>query len=179
MYCKHFLSMLVFRDACERFHTTNGHRNGQEIREAPQEALQPEATMLSQPEATSPSQVWECAQAPSSCTLKWAINGIELMLTLRAADDQALFNRIGNVLPRIEEKMEAHRQQRQAERQAQVQQPGSGGNGNGHITNTGSSQPDDEDHWCHVHDTRLWMHTKNGQTWYSHRTENGTWCRGT
>jgi hypothetical protein len=42
---------------------------------------------------------------------------LRFFLTLRAATDQKLFNGIGKVLPRIEEKMEAQRQARQQTQQ--------------------------------------------------------------
>ncbi|MCZ6874810.1 MAG: hypothetical protein O7G88_14990 [bacterium] len=66
-----------------------------------------------QPQEAANATAWECAQAASSCTLKWAFNGIELMLTLRDATDNALFSRIKKVLPKIEERKELQRQQRQ------------------------------------------------------------------
>lgn len=43
--------------------------------------------------------------------MKWSINGIELLLTLRDATDEQLFTRIKHVLPRIQEKIQAQRQE--------------------------------------------------------------------
>lgn len=60
--------------------------------------------------AQSQPAAWEHAQAPSSVTLKWQVGGIELLLTLRDATDDALFARIRRVLPKIEAKMDAQRQ---------------------------------------------------------------------
>ncbi len=94
------------------------------------------------------------------------------MLTLRDTTDQALFSRIQCVLPKIEQKMEAQRQERQERQQAQ--------NGNGAVTNTTADTPavDDDVPYCDYHEVPLKRFAKNGQTWYSHKTDDGTWCRG-
>ena len=164
-YCKHYLAVRIMREALSQFSDDTGEAKRPQVDEA--------ADQAAQPEPPAQLQAWACAQAPSACTLKWTINGIGLVLTLRDSTDQRLFNRIGKVLPRIEEKLDAIRQQQQA---AQAQ--AGGGNGNDNTTATAPHQPDPDDHWCHRHDAPLWKYQKGGQTWYSHRTDDGTWCRG-
>ncbi len=126
-YCKHFLSVALLKRASERFHRINGR--------------QPEG----QPSA------WNCNQAPSSCTVKWHLNGIELMLTLRDTGDDLLFARLRKVLPKIQEKVS---------------------NGQGtHGEPAGQS--------CPLHNVPMKRYSKGKQVWYSHQTPDGQWCRGT
>ena len=35
-----------------------------------------------------------------------------------------------------------------------------------------------ETDWCPIHDVPMQQWKKNGRTWYAHRLEAGTWCRG-
>jgi hypothetical protein len=150
-YCKHFLAVQLLTRTLERLHLpTNG--------------------TLSQPAPETPqapqSATWQCAQAPSSCTLKWSLNGIELLLTLRAATDEDLFERIKRVLPRIQDKVDAKRQARQ-EAKASQQPPAS------------PPAPEEENEpWCAKHDVAFRRFTKGDQAWFSHQTAEGTWCRG-
>ena len=128
-------------------------------------------------ESVSKPTAWECAQAPSSCTLKWAFNGIELMLTLRDTTDDGLFARIQKVLPKIEERMELQRQQRKERQEQQAPAPANNGSGSGN--KTVAAPPDlDDDPYCDFHDVPLKRFTKDGRSWYSHMDEDGKWCRG-
>jgi hypothetical protein len=102
------------------------------------------------PQAAPQPTAWECAQAPSSCTMKWNHAGIELLLTLRAANDADLFSRIKHILPNIQEKVHH--------------------NGNG---------PTQDVPQCAIHNVPMKRYTKGDQAWYSHQTPDGTWCRGT
>lgn len=162
LYCKHFLAARLLKRTYERLggaaRPTNGHQP-------------PVATAQEQQAASA----WNCAQAPSSCTLKWCVAGIELMLTLRDETDDALFGRIQRVLPKIEQKMELQRQEHAARKAAN-------GNGDGTEKPKAAVAGDDE-HWCYEHDVPLKRFSKNGQTWYSHqvgkRDDGSTiWCRG-
>ncbi len=102
------------------------------------------------------------SEAPSSCTLKWACNGIELLLTLRDATDEALFSRIKRVLPKIEEKMELQRRQRQGQ-------------------NGGSNGQYDES-YCAIHQETM-TRSKDGKGYYHKAGEKpdgkAFWCRST
>jgi len=35
-----------------------------------------------------------------------------------------------------------------------------------------------DDHICPIHGVPMKKHTQNGDTWYSHKLDDGTWCRG-
>jgi hypothetical protein len=32
--------------------------------------------------------------------------------------------------------------------------------------------------WCHKHGLQMKLTTKDGRSWYSHRTQDGQWCKG-
>jgi hypothetical protein len=166
-YCKHFLAVQVLKRTLAIYNAPeNGTRNPEAP--APQEQTQPEV----EPWATRQ----EIVQTYSSCTIKWSYGGMELSRTLRDTTDEALDARLAVLLPRIKAKLDTERERRQAERQ-QAQQQDNGGHGTP-TTGASTSQPDDENGWCHYHNEPMWKHTKNGQTWYSHRTDDGSWCRG-
>jgi len=55
-----------------------------------------------------------------------------------------------------------------AEPTAQAVPAHSNGNGNG------NGNPD----WCAVHHCEMQRRSSNGETWFSHRTPDGAWCRG-
>ncbi len=186
-WCKHFLAVELLKRTTERLHQAGNSNGPQPETQPPQPGAEPQA----QPPQAEP---WQCAQAPSSCTLKWVVGGIELLLTLRAADDQQLFNRIGRILPRIEEKLASQRRHREQERhqreeerqprqaeeeQAQPPDLAAGGNGGGRRSSTTTTTlSDDDESWCARHEQPMDRHTKHGDVWYSHRTDDGPWCRG-
>lgn len=144
MYCKHFLAVELLKRTRQRLigtqPTTNGHQ------------------LTSQPEISQPAS-WQYAQAPSSCTLKWNVAGIELMLTLRDATDELLFARISKVLPKIEAKVEAQRQARQEQTPEQHKAEG----------------------YCAIHDVQM-RQSKDGKGFYHKAGERSDgkaiWCRG-
>jgi hypothetical protein len=146
-YCKHFLAVQLLKRTMERLHL-------------PTTSSQPA------PEAP-PASAWQCAQAPSSITMKWTLGGLELMLTLRDATDEDLFERIKRVLPRIEAKLDAQRQARQDARASQ-QAPAS----------PPPATEEEDEPWCTKHDVPLRRFSKGEQSWYSHHAPDGTWCRG-
>lgn len=135
-HCKHTIAVELLKRAQALL---NGQSNGTEP--SPNE-----------PRDTSQPTAWECAQAPSSCTLKWHLSGIELLLTLRAANDDALFSRIKRILPKIEEK----------------------------VNPSGNGQPQDvpDVPRCAIHNAPMRRYSKGDQSWYSHQTPDGQWCRG-
>jgi len=36
----------------------------------------------------------------------------------------------------------------------------------------------DVEHVCPLHGVQMTKHEKNGDVWYSHKLDDGTWCRG-
>ena len=92
-----------------------------------------------------------------------------MLLTLRDATDDALFNRIKRVMPKIEQRMDLEREKRQ-ERQAQ----GNGGNGK-------DAQPVHDDEWCDIHQVTM-TRSKDGKGHYHKAGQKpdgkALWCRG-
>jgi hypothetical protein len=103
------------------------------------------------------SAAWAVHEAPASCCLKFQLNGIEIMYTMRDTGDEALFPRVKRVLSRLQDKMG---------------QGGQEGNGQEHSQDT-------QDPYCNIHDVPLKKYTKEGRAWLSHY-DNATnaWCRG-
>jgi hypothetical protein len=91
--------------------------------------------------------------------MKWQLNGIELLLTLRDQTDEALFGRIKRVLPKIQEKVQAQRQQRQEEQ--------------------GTTGADES--YCDIHQCEM-TRSKDGKGFYHKAGEKpdgkASWCRG-
>ena len=93
-YCKHAIAVELLKRTQTLMEEQGNGTEPVLPADAPQDA----------PQATA----WECAQAPSSCTMKWNQAGIELLLTLRAANDDDLFSRIKRILPKVQEKVNHH-----------------------------------------------------------------------
>ena len=81
--------------------------------------------------------------------MKWTQAGIELLLTLRAANDDDLFSRIKRILPKVQEK----------------------------VNHSSNGQTPDAAQ-CAIHNVPMKQHSKGNQSWYSHQTPDGEWCRG-
>ncbi len=46
-------------------------------------------------------------------------------------------------------------------------------------TPAAAATPDPSDpSWCAIHNVQMKAHTKDGNTWYSHKAPDGSWCRG-
>ncbi len=135
-HCKHAIAVELFKRT-------------QAVMEEQESGIDP-APRVEVPPAVPQPTAWECAQAPSSCTMKWNQAGIELLLTLRAANDADLFSRIKRILPNIQEKVHH--------------------NGNGATQDAAQ---------CAIHKVPMKRYSKGDQVWYSHQAADGTWCRGT
>jgi hypothetical protein len=92
-----------------------------------------------------------CPEALFSCTLEGAIDGHRTLLTARgmtAAEFKANLQAIRGLLD-------------------QPQPAPTQGQGEAPIKD-----------WCPVHQTRMYLNQKDGRSWYSHRTAEGTFCKG-
>jgi hypothetical protein len=94
-------------------------------------------------------------EAPVSITLKAALHGHEVLVTLRGVD----FASVKTQVEQASEWLSA---------QAPPQPPAQR-----------TTHPDhDESPYCHAHKAVLKRYERNGQVWYSHKTADGRWCRG-
>jgi hypothetical protein len=109
--------------------------------------------------APARSQAWAVNEAPASCCLKFKLDGIEIMYTLRDVDDRALFPRVKQMLARLQDKIGQ--------------------------TNPEPSSPETPDTelehspgWCTRHEVQMSRcHNATG-CWWSHQLGDGTWCKG-
>lgn len=97
-------------------------------------------------------------EAPASVTVKFVLDGFDTMLTLRAETGQ-------DVLRKLQGAMNAL-----AEMGATPT--------NGHSANGKTASNGDEPQMCPIHGVVMQRHEKGSQTWYSHKTPDGSWCRG-
>ena len=91
-YCKHYLAVQLVQRTMERLgrgHNGNGARDVSSVTPTP-----------------ARSQAWAVNEAPASCCLKFQIDSIEIMYTMRDVDDHALFPRVKQMLTRLHDKME-------------------------------------------------------------------------
>ena len=86
-------------------------------------------------------------EAPASVNVHLTIGGRQAQLTLRDTDESRLLARLEAVLARFPLP--------QAPPQAAAPYHG----------------------WCQIHNTQMRQTTKNGRSWWSHRTDQG-WCQG-
>lgn len=95
-------------------------------------------------------------EAPASVNCHILLEGRQVQVTLRDTDETRLLARLATLL-----------------QQYPVAEPPTPPPTQG----TGSTTPD-ENPYCHMHKAVLKKFTKDGRTWYSHKTPQGQWCRG-
>jgi hypothetical protein len=88
-------------------------------------------------------------EAPASVNVRLTIQSREVQWTLRDTDEARLAARLEALLARYP---------------APAQPAGQAA---GH-----------PDGWCNIHNIALRQTSKNGRTWFSHRTADGSWCKG-
>ena len=143
-YCKHVLAAQLL------------HRLTQQLGPAQNGGGRPEGT--SAPPAPATSQTWAVNEAAASCCLKFKIDGIEVMYTMRDVDDRALFPRVKQMLARLHDKL--------GQTEAQSDKPAA--------PDTALARPQG---WCHKHNVQMTLNTNERGTWWSHLTADG-FCKG-
>jgi hypothetical protein len=94
-------------------------------------------------------------EAPASVNCHILMEGRQVQVTLRDTDETRLLTRLGALL-----------------RQYPIAQPPT------QPPTQNTTQPaHDDSPYCHVHKVALQKFTKDGRTWYSHKTADG-WCKG-
>ena len=153
-FCKHRLSAAIVRRAQElakqRIEQLDSANNGtsKPLAESPQAQPQGEAT----PALPLP-------EAPVSITLKATLHGHEVMVTLRGVD-------FASVKAQVEQASQWLSVQ--GTTQPPTQPPAQV-----------KTQPAHEDNpYCHQHKTAMKRFSKDGRSWWSHKTADGRWCRG-
>jgi hypothetical protein len=104
------------------------------------------------PEATPPAPQ-PLPEAPASANCHITIAGRQVQLTLRDTDEGRLLERLATVLKQYPLPQVTGEQGR-------------------------SSAPTQEGAYCLVHNCAMQENLKNGQRWFSHKKEDGSWCKG-
>jgi hypothetical protein len=148
-YCKHFLAVELLKRVYFRLNLPIHGRSVPQPKPLPDIPLPHELpqSVPSLPQST----LWSVTEAPASCCLKFTLNGLEILYTMRDTDDDKLFARVKRILPRIQEKV-------------------------GTASNGEQSQVHQE--LCPIHNVAMKRYSKGNQSWLSHQTADGSWCRG-
>jgi hypothetical protein len=96
-----------------------------------------------------------CPEALFSCTMEGCIDGHKTLVTARgqtAAEFKANLEAIKGVLDPVPGRTQGPTQ--------------------------AASQGEGQDGWCAVHGLQMKENVKDGRRWWSHRTTDGTWCKG-
>ena len=99
-------------------------------------------------------------EAPSSCNVYLSISGHKVQVTLRDTDEQRMLARLQILLDTYPAPAP------QGTHQLSPQQHNAAAM-HTHVTG-----------FCAVHSVQMTQNTKDGRTWWSHRTDDGQWCKG-
>ena len=134
--------------AKQRLEQLDGVSNGSSKPPAEQHQVQPT------PEASTSALA--LPEAPASVNCHIMMEGRQVQVTLRDTDESRLPARLAMLL-----------------RQYSLAQPPT------QPPAHGTAQPvPDESLYCHTHNVALQKFTKDGRTWYSQKTADGSWCKG-
>jgi hypothetical protein len=103
-----------------------------------------------EPAAPAPDPAVPLPEAPCSVNCHIVVAGRQVQVTLRGHHEQAVLTRLEAVLARYPQPQPA----------TQASSPGAGKD------------------WCPGHNCAMQENEKNGQRWFSHKKEDGTWCKG-
>jgi hypothetical protein len=91
-----------------------------------------------------------CPEATFSITLRGTLDGVETLLTARGQTAEEFRRNLQSIRGLLDPPPAA--------------------------ASTESAAPIKD--WCAVHQTRMYLNQKEGRSWYSHRTPEGTFCKG-
>jgi hypothetical protein len=113
------------------------------------------AHRLVQPGATVPTKAAPLPEAPASLNCYVTIAGRQAQITVRGHDASALLAELETLLQRFP-----------VEAPALTSAKG---------INSAETLPEG---WCSHHGVQMKLNQKEGRTWYSHKTADGSWCKG-
>jgi hypothetical protein len=114
------------------------------------------AHRLVQPAATVPTKPAPLPEAPASLNCYVTVAGRQAQITVRGHDASALLAELESLLERFP-----------VENPTPTLPPDR--------VKTPATAPVG---WCAVHNTQMKENTKEGRVWYSHKTADGSWCKG-
>ncbi len=120
----------------------------------------------------------QMTEAPYSANFRArdAQTGFEIQFTVRAVTEDAFFARLSRILDRLTEQgylAAGGRRESAAESlPALAREPAPA------PPAASAAESEARPDWCSIHNVQMRRHEKDGEVWYSHRTEEGTWCKG-
>jgi hypothetical protein len=159
-WCKHRIAAGLYKRATALIQCQlNGASNGQAALDAAPAQMSAQDAALAQPVApvAAPAHVAPLPEAPVSITLKATLHGHEVLVTLRGTSEQEVLARLTTIL-----------------RQYPIVP-----SGNAKHPRAPSGEPSrkGQPDWCQIHGAAMKETTKDGRSWWSHRTDEG-WCKG-
>ena len=135
------------------------HRIAAGIAKRVQEHLAAQAPQTAQEPASSPQTTADTSaaldvpqrlgEAPASANVRVTISGRDCQITLRDTDEARLLARLQTLLEQFP------------------------------VPEKTPSQPQERGKdWCSIHNVQMKETTKEGRSWFSHRTADGQWCKG-
>jgi len=101
-------------------------------------------------------------ESPASWNVRYiSTEGYPCMLTLRAVSGMDLLEKAGSALSYLRE-------------HGFLPDPGYRKNGNGN----GGNHSNGDSKVCPIHQVEMRKFEKDGRSWYSHKLEEGSWCKG-
>jgi hypothetical protein len=157
--CKHLLCYHIFTRATalakQRLAALDGATNGTTTPTPDQATTEALVTVPTQETVATPA-IPALPEAPASVNCHIMLEGRQIQVTLRDADETRLLARLATLL------------QQYPVAQPPTEPP---------TQSTGSAVPD-QNPFCHIHKVPLKKFSKHGRTWYSHKKPDGSWCRG-
>ena len=124
------------------------HRIAAGIQRRAMQAVQGAPTSSTAPTPSSAAATSPLPEAPASANCHVTIAGRQVQVTLRDTDETRLLARLTSLLA-------------QYPVEPQAVSPGVSAEG-----------------WCAIHQVQMPRNEKDGRSWYSHRADDGSWCKG-
>lgn len=124
------------------------HRLAAGIQRRAMQAVQMAPTSHAAPVQSAAAATHPLPEAPASANCHVMIAGRQVQVTLRDTDETRLLSRLTALL---------------------AQYP---------VEPVAVSQGETREGWCAVHRVQMPRNEKDGRSWYSHRAQDGSWCKG-
>jgi hypothetical protein len=111
-------------------------------------AMQAVSTSIALPPPPAAATTYPLPEAPASANCHLTIAGRQVQVTLRDTDEARLLTRLTALL---------------------AQYP---------VEQAAGSQGETREGWCPVHQVQMRRSEKDGRSWWSHKAEDGSWCKG-
>jgi hypothetical protein len=111
-------------------------------------AMQAVSTSTGAPTQPAAAETYPLPEAPASANCHVMIAGRQVQVTLRDTDEARLLSRLTALL---------------------AQYP---------VEPAAGSQGETHEGWCQVHQVQMHRNEKDGRSWWSHKADDGSWCKG-